>query len=423
MLLVLRVVEWPEGVTPAPLAAHFDDDGGMIGRSETARLSLPDPTRTVSRFHAHVSCRDGIYYLEDMGSTNPTLVNGTVLTANQRYELALGDRVQVGGYTLAVEGGVAGSLDRQQLAPMAAASRRASVWSEEDAVHTRFVPNEEEEPALAPAHAAPAISTPTLPPVMPAAPSPYHGTTMPLPASEVLRELARAIPRDLATPTPLPPAPPPAQVPRRDAPATLPAMGAVSSAVPNSTAISSTASVSVDDLWLAFQEGAQAKIDLSGGLKPDLMRSIGAMLRSAIGGMRRLVGGATRSRSGNTLRLATDDARALAAALRPPVPGFLTGPAAVDEVISSLEAQQAAIHMAVRLVVDQVLQRLEPQALEGRLDGAGLLSGVSVLRKAKLWDQYAAQHRALVTEAREGLKETFERAVATAIELERKRRG
>ncbi|HRK57891.1 MAG TPA: FHA domain-containing protein, partial [Burkholderiaceae bacterium] len=67
MQLILQVVQWPEGVEQRPQMAYFDTDGGMIGRSETARLSLTDPHRMVSRFHAHVSCRGDTYYLEDMG--------------------------------------------------------------------------------------------------------------------------------------------------------------------------------------------------------------------------------------------------------------------------------------------------------------------------------------------------------------------
>ena len=48
------------------------------------------------------------------------------------------------------------------------------------------------------------------------------------------------------------------------------------------------AAASVDELWRAFEEGAGVKIDLPGGPRPELMRTIGGMLRDAIGGLRRL---------------------------------------------------------------------------------------------------------------------------------------
>ncbi|HUN92412.1 MAG TPA: type VI secretion system-associated FHA domain protein [Burkholderiaceae bacterium] len=104
MELLLRVIGWPDEVTERPpLVARFDASGGLIGRAESARLSLPDPKRTVSRFHGHVSYDDGTYYLEDMGSTNPPLVNGRPIPPGQRHQIRPGDRLRIGQYTIAVE--------------------------------------------------------------------------------------------------------------------------------------------------------------------------------------------------------------------------------------------------------------------------------------------------------------------------------
>jgi type VI secretion system protein ImpI len=104
MELVLRVVGWPDEVTDRPpLIARFDHSGGLIGRAETARLSLPDPKRTVSRFHSHVSYDAGAFFLEDMGSTNPPLVNGRPIPVGQRHQIRPGDRLRIGQYTVAVE--------------------------------------------------------------------------------------------------------------------------------------------------------------------------------------------------------------------------------------------------------------------------------------------------------------------------------
>lgn len=384
MQLVLRVVEWPPGAEPTPLAAHFDEEGGMVGRSETALLSLPDPNRTVSRFHAHVSCKGGIYYLEDMGSTNPTWVNGAVLTSNHKFELATGDLIQVGGYVLSVECDVAVApvFPRRVQPPQ-------DQWGEEDSVHTRFVATDD----LALLEEVAPVSL---------------GTTLPQPSSMLQRELRQQFP-----------------LPPRNEPKTLPVLRpAVGVTAPLS--VSATQEVqgvadlqkNIDPLWQAFQEGIQLNIPASQGLKPEFMRMLGAMLRSAVSGMRRLVGPTARSRSGNTLRLASDDSRALVAALRPPVSGFLTGAAAIDEVMETLEAQQAATRVALRVVVDQVLQRFDPEALEKRLLGPSGTGGFPVLRKAKLWELYSAKHRMLISEAREGLHEALARALATAADLD-----
>lgn len=50
----------------------------------------------VSRRHATMSLNEGYLYLEDMGSTNGTRINGFQLTAHQKYRLRDGDEVEFG---------------------------------------------------------------------------------------------------------------------------------------------------------------------------------------------------------------------------------------------------------------------------------------------------------------------------------------
>jgi FHA domain-containing protein len=102
MDLILKVIEGPAGAQWSGLQARFDASGGLIGRAETARLSLPDSSRTVSRFHAHVSCSGDAYYLEEMGSRNAATINGKALKAGSKQPLRPGDRVRIGHFTLAV---------------------------------------------------------------------------------------------------------------------------------------------------------------------------------------------------------------------------------------------------------------------------------------------------------------------------------
>ena len=103
--LILKVVEGPADAEWQGLEARFDPTGGLIGRAETARLSLPDPSRTVSRFHAQITCSGDTYFLEEMGSRNAALVNGKAVTAGGKEPLRAGDRVKIGRFTLAVDFG------------------------------------------------------------------------------------------------------------------------------------------------------------------------------------------------------------------------------------------------------------------------------------------------------------------------------
>lgn len=70
-------------------------DRALIGRAPEADLQLLDSG--VSRRHAQLVFADGAWWLEDLGSTNGTLVNGRQVS---RAELADGDRVELGGCVL-----------------------------------------------------------------------------------------------------------------------------------------------------------------------------------------------------------------------------------------------------------------------------------------------------------------------------------
>ncbi|MGO4610137.1 type VI secretion system-associated FHA domain protein TagH [Variovorax sp. 2RAF20] len=83
------------------IAADFGPNGGTIGRADTNTLVLVDPDRTVSRVHAQVLCRDGLYFLIDRGS-NPMQCNGVSLGSGKEVALADGARLVVGSFELAV---------------------------------------------------------------------------------------------------------------------------------------------------------------------------------------------------------------------------------------------------------------------------------------------------------------------------------
>ncbi|NES93662.1 MAG: FHA domain-containing protein [Desertifilum sp. SIO1I2] len=57
--------------------------------------NLPD-AGVVSRIHADLRVEGGIYFLEDIGSTNGTYVNNLPLRTGDRYRLRPGDRISLG---------------------------------------------------------------------------------------------------------------------------------------------------------------------------------------------------------------------------------------------------------------------------------------------------------------------------------------
>jgi hypothetical protein len=79
---------------------RFDLIGGLsIGRSKEADVRIED--RYASSIHARVFSREGRFYVEDMNSTNGTLLNGATL--HGEAELIDGDTVQIGDTTFRLE--------------------------------------------------------------------------------------------------------------------------------------------------------------------------------------------------------------------------------------------------------------------------------------------------------------------------------
>jgi pSer/pThr/pTyr-binding forkhead associated (FHA) protein len=79
---------------PATSGRAFEVNGEItIGRAAGCGVSLPQDT-FVSNVHARVFERDGDVFVEDLGSTNGTLVNGTPLSGTSM--LRKGDRIQAG---------------------------------------------------------------------------------------------------------------------------------------------------------------------------------------------------------------------------------------------------------------------------------------------------------------------------------------
>jgi FHA domain len=81
---------------------RFDLIGGLsIGRSKESDVRIDD--RYASSLHARVFSRDGRFYVEDMSSTNGTLLNGATLQGEA--ELIDGDTVQIGDTVFRLEAG------------------------------------------------------------------------------------------------------------------------------------------------------------------------------------------------------------------------------------------------------------------------------------------------------------------------------
>lgn len=64
-----------------------------IGRDPSNQIVLNDD-RYVSRYHAWVTYEENAFWLEDLGSTNGTMLNGEIV--EKREQLASGDKIRIG---------------------------------------------------------------------------------------------------------------------------------------------------------------------------------------------------------------------------------------------------------------------------------------------------------------------------------------
>jgi serine phosphatase RsbU (regulator of sigma subunit) len=122
--------------SPHAAAVDFDFDGPeiAIGRATTAGLVIQDSR--VSRQHARLVERDGQWWVEDLGTRNGTLVNGTPLEGTRRWRA--GDRLHIGDTTvtyLAPEGQATVPVvpdDPGDSADPVAGARHETAWASRD---------------------------------------------------------------------------------------------------------------------------------------------------------------------------------------------------------------------------------------------------------------------------------------------------
>jgi FHA domain-containing protein len=102
MTLTLRAVSLNDHLLTQPITAHFDAEGGSVGRGDHNTLALPDPERHISRHHAEIRVSGTGYAIRNVGSSNPIIVRGQALARGESALLAHRDQVRIGGYLLEV---------------------------------------------------------------------------------------------------------------------------------------------------------------------------------------------------------------------------------------------------------------------------------------------------------------------------------
>lgn len=194
-------------------------------------------------------------------------------------------------------------------------------------------------------------------------------------------------------------------------------------------------SVSASELELlhAFLAGAGVpELDLRAALTPEMMHTIGQLLRASTQGTldlllaralikREVQASVTMivARDNNPLKFSPSVEVALAHLLAPRGQGFMPPVAAIKDACDDLRAHQFGVMAGMRAALDGVLRRFDPVHLEKRLSEKSMLDALLPMnRRARLWDLFGALYKDLTQEAQDDFQTLFGKEFVRAYEAQ-----
>ncbi len=188
-----------------------------------------------------------------------------------------------------------------------------------------------------------------------------------------------------------------------------------------------------DVLTEAFLRGAGlAPSSLPHGLTPEIMTTVGSLLRSATAGAIDMLAARAATKrevqatvtiisvqANNPLKFLPNADSALLQLLGKKMPGFMRADVAMKDAFEDLRAHEVGVIAGTRAALTEVLGKFDPSVLADRLTkGSVLESLMPSARKAKLWDMYLERYLQIRREAEDDFQSIFGRAFVQAYELE-----
>ncbi|MTH98018.1 type VI secretion system-associated FHA domain protein TagH [Roseibium sp. RKSG952] len=476
MRLVLHLLS--SGSLPGGLSCIQMQDGALtIGRGEENDLSLPDPDRVLSKRHCAVEERNGDYVLIDV-STNGTFLNyGLERIGEFPAPLNDGDVILVGAYELKVEisAGQSQQVSFDPLPPAqnslllpepeAAAGPPADFGDPLDGSNEPWDPFLDDP--LAPAvpssdrairHDPDFLDDPLDVPEAPSDPfltgGPFADGPFDVPGPRSVADHNPAVQDHFKTPSvrrPLIPddwddlvpdarpvierAPEPAPALRpTPAPAAPPEphRGDLREA-PHSSAIASEPfagqqGTKGNDAALAFLAAAgAAHLTIPPEELEETMARLGRVFAALISGMReillarasiksemRMTSTMISSDGNNPLKFSVSPQHAVEAMIRPSVAGYLPAESAAEEALRDIRAHEIAMMSGMEAALKDLLHRLSPDQLSGRIANGPVLGSFLGGKKAKYWEAYEQMFSQIARETEDNFQSTFGREFARA---------
>ncbi len=226
---------------------------------------------------------------------------------------------------------------------------------------------------------------------------------------------------------------PPASNPLLNAPQSAPPARAAAPAPANPPRpVAGATAAGTDALLDALLQGLATPSLRIDALTPELMQLVGTLLReSTRGAVQLLVARAALkremraqmtmivARENNPLKFSPSAEVALQHLLGAPAPGFMAPADAVRDAFDDLRAHQMAVMAGMRAALDGVLQRFDPEQLQGKLaPPSAIASLVPAMRKARLWELFNELFGQLQREAQDDFDELFGKAFLQAYEAQ-----
>ncbi len=198
-------------------------------------------------------------------------------------------------------------------------------------------------------------------------------------------------------------------------------------------AVLMAASATPDVLTEAFLRGASLNASaLPNGLTPEIMTTIGSLLRSATAGAIDMLAARAATKrevqasvtiisvqANNPLKFLPNADSALLQLLGKKMPGFMRADVAMKDAFEDLRAHEVGVIAGTRAALTEVLGKFDPAVLGDKLTkGSVLESLMPSARKAKLWDMYLERYLQIRREAEDDFQSIFGRAFVQAYELE-----
>lgn len=106
----------------------------------------------------------------------------------------------------------------------------------------------------------------------------------------------------------------------------------------------------------------------------------------------------------NPLKIARDRDGAVQGLARPLASGYLSGEAAVEDSLHSMQAHQYALVSGIKAALQKTLDTFDPKALEEKLTQRGMSAWLASRRKAALWDRFVDNYEMFSDQAADNFR-------------------